>query len=224
MQERRFTGFFISAELINDKRLNWTDRIVFSEINALETNEKPCYASNEHFAKMLDVSERCIRTSINKLKEFKYIKYEGFDGKNRYLRVVKQGGSKLPSMEVNFREGGSKLPDDTLYNSFENTSESVARTREANADYKNIVLGCSTDLTIEQQKERMNIIQKELINSNDFKERIARRFGLKKEAINELIVKFLNDIWAKEDFYKPLSDVKKHCVSWIGLKTERKAV
>lgn len=223
-QTRRFTGFFISAALIEDSRLNWTDRIIFAEIDALETPENACFASNKHFADMLNITERSVINSINTLKACKYVYQDGFNGRVRQLRVSPEAGSLLHGRrEVNFTADVKHTSPRYIINLFENTNESDARTREA-SDFKNILLGCSKNLSLEDQKERMNLIQKELFNSNDFQERIMRRFGFKKEAIEPMIVNFLNDIWAKEDFYKPLSEVKKHCISWIGARTERRAV
>ena len=54
-ESRQFLGIWIPREIYLNKNLNWTDKILFVEINSLD-NERGCFASNDYFAEFLSVS------------------------------------------------------------------------------------------------------------------------------------------------------------------------
>jgi biotin operon repressor len=83
-QNRDFKGVWIPKEIYLNDDLNWTDKILFIEIDSLDNNHG-CFASNAYFAKFLRVSETTISTSISKLKALGLIYQESFNGRERVL-------------------------------------------------------------------------------------------------------------------------------------------
>ena len=83
--ERRFTGFFIPVDIIEHSKLNWTDRIVLVEIDALNINNNGCFANNKHFCELLEVDSRTIQRSIAKLESLGLIIIKNGASKNRRI-------------------------------------------------------------------------------------------------------------------------------------------
>ena len=81
MKERKFTGVFIPAKLYLDTNLSWIEKILIVEIEALTTKDKPCIASNEHFAKHLGISKDRISKIISSLVQQGYIHIKIFNDK-----------------------------------------------------------------------------------------------------------------------------------------------
>jgi DNA-binding Lrp family transcriptional regulator len=69
--------------VVEDQRLNWTDRAVFGEISSFVE----CYMSNETMAKLLGVSPDRVRKIIAMLRALGYVDQIGFDGRRRFLQA-----------------------------------------------------------------------------------------------------------------------------------------
>ena len=82
---RGFTGVFIPREVYLDDRLNWNERILLCEIDALDANGS-CFASNAYFAKFLGIAEANVSRAISRLKELGYVEQVSFDGRKRVLK------------------------------------------------------------------------------------------------------------------------------------------
>jgi len=76
----------IPIEVFGNKKLNYTDAIIFCLIELLDGN-KGCFAGNNYFAKVLDISKTSVSTSISKLIEFKYVNDVAFDGRKRTIKI-----------------------------------------------------------------------------------------------------------------------------------------
>jgi len=94
-ESRQFLGIWIPREIYLNKNLNWTDKILFVEINSLD-NERGCFASNEYFAEFLSVSTTTISTSISKLKNLGLIEQVSFDGRTRILKAALKQSENPP--------------------------------------------------------------------------------------------------------------------------------
>lgn len=70
--ERNFKGVWIPKEIWNDKDLNWSEKLLFVEIDSLD-NDNGCYANNEYFSKFFDLSKDRISKLISSLKFKGYI-------------------------------------------------------------------------------------------------------------------------------------------------------
>lgn len=84
----------IPANVRYDKELNANAKLLYSEITALSNKEGYCWASNDYFAKLYNVSKRSIIEWLNLLKDKKYIETKIFykEGTkeilNRYIRIL----------------------------------------------------------------------------------------------------------------------------------------
>ena len=66
-QERDFKGVWIPKEVWLDTRLSALDKIIFVEIDSLDSEEKGCFASNKYIAEFCQCSETKVSKSISLL-------------------------------------------------------------------------------------------------------------------------------------------------------------
>ena len=85
-QSRNFKGIWIPKEIWFDKELSLQEKLLFMEVDSLDTDKLGCIASNAYFAKFFGVSERQIQKHLRALKNKKYIREDMFDGRRRLLR------------------------------------------------------------------------------------------------------------------------------------------
>ncbi|MDM1464039.1 helix-turn-helix domain-containing protein [Myroides odoratimimus] len=84
-------GFWsiLTAEVRYDKRLKPNAKLLYSEISALTSRDGYCWAKNEYFAELYDVSPETISRWISQLKKYGYLLVEienksgGFERKIR---------------------------------------------------------------------------------------------------------------------------------------------
>lgn len=67
------TGIWIPIELIKNKDLDWTNRVLLSEILSLNQLKNGCHASNEFFAELLGINKSAASKRISQLKSLGYI-------------------------------------------------------------------------------------------------------------------------------------------------------
>lgn len=85
------TGLWIPVE-IELLPLSLTEKVLLSEIVSLDRVGE-CFASNEHFSKLLGVRSDSVSRLISKLKKAGYLKQIGFDGRKRKLLPTLPAGS-----------------------------------------------------------------------------------------------------------------------------------
>ncbi len=103
-ERREFKGYWLPVEVAQDPRLNWTDRLVFMEIDSFTSRQKDCFFSNEYLAEFVGCTRRTAIRAIVKLRQLGYIEQVRFDGRKRYLRtcfdpslLTQQSGQKRHS-------------------------------------------------------------------------------------------------------------------------------
>ncbi len=85
-----------------------------------------------------------------------------------------------------------------------------------NKDYLNLTTFVNPDeLTEDQKRERMIALHDELKNSQIWLDDVSRITHTKNSDTWNTIKIFLDELKAKDDFYKSIREVKKHCISWI---------
>lgn len=72
-QTKKSYGLYIPPEVLQNQELDCVDKVLLSEIIALHEKSKGCYASNEKFASMLNISSGRISKRINHLKTLGYL-------------------------------------------------------------------------------------------------------------------------------------------------------
>lgn len=61
----------------------------------------------------------------------------------------------------------------------------------------------------------------EIINSKIWTESIAMQKKIPWVQVIVFLDEFLNDLWLKQDFVKPIPEIKKHFISWLNIKIEK---
>lgn len=96
----------IPANVRYDKDLTPNAKLLFGEITALCNEKGFCWASNEYFADLYDVSTRSITSWISQLAKKNYIKIEVDVSGEKYERKIHLSST----LEENFHGGGRNLP------------------------------------------------------------------------------------------------------------------
>jgi len=86
-KKTQFTGVWVPERIISDKRLTVLEKLIASYVVSLCVTTDGCYASNEHLAKIFNVSTVWASNVINKLIKLEYCFLEKFDGRRRILRT-----------------------------------------------------------------------------------------------------------------------------------------
>ena len=66
----------IPAEVRYDKRLRANEKLMYGEITCLTQKEGYCYASNNYFASLYDVTPQAVSQWVSNLEKAGYIKLE----------------------------------------------------------------------------------------------------------------------------------------------------
>lgn len=66
----------LPAEVRYDENLSSTEKLIYAEITALSNKEGVCWARNQYFADLYNVSQDCIKKAIRNLKLNGYIQVE----------------------------------------------------------------------------------------------------------------------------------------------------
>ena len=70
-------GVFVPLEIWHISELNPNERVLLAEVASFNEQKKKCYATNKHFADLLQVSEQTARKYIYHLIELGYSKEGG---------------------------------------------------------------------------------------------------------------------------------------------------
>jgi len=88
---RRFEFILIPLKIAYCPYLTPTEKFLYSEIRSLDNEKTGCYASNDYFAKLLNVHKQSITNMIVKLKKAGIVIEESFNGRKRVLRTNDEG-------------------------------------------------------------------------------------------------------------------------------------
>ena len=114
---RDFKGVWIPKEIWHLKDLNITEKIVLSMVNTLSEQDEWCFANNEYFAKLLNLSKGRVSKIINILVKKGYLETnfsyytEMQKVEKRKIKVCIESGQKQPYPLVENNQGyGRKQP------------------------------------------------------------------------------------------------------------------
>lgn len=82
-------GIWVPVEILQDDNLTVTERFILSEIAQLSSLEDGCYASNNHFASLINITRQSASRAIKTLAEKGYISSEIIAGTRNHSRVIK---------------------------------------------------------------------------------------------------------------------------------------
>jgi hypothetical protein len=72
--ENKTKGMWIDIEIIKNRELDWTNKVLLSEIISLNKLERGCITSNESLGKLLSLHPGNVSKRISQLKDLGYIK------------------------------------------------------------------------------------------------------------------------------------------------------
>lgn len=132
----------IPANVRYDKNLTMAARMLYGEITALCNEKGYCWASNEYFAKLYDVSKKSISVWVSSLEQNGYVSVEMVykEGSkeivNRYIRlcVYPMEVNVNTPMEVNVKDN-TTLINTTLNNTFNNNTPEVPAKKTVDKPY-----------------------------------------------------------------------------------------
>ncbi len=122
------TGIWLPVELMENKELDWTNKILLVEIHSLHELPKGCIASNEYFGELLGITKASASKRITQLTKLEYIETKNIyekgmcigrliiptekknnKDKTKSIQEVKNGSSLKNHEVVPGRQGGSSL-------------------------------------------------------------------------------------------------------------------
>lgn len=128
--KRAFKGVWIPKEVwLSD--LTPMQKMLIAEIDSLD-GDKGCYASNEHLAKMMMVSEGRLANMLTELRKIGWLETHDFDGRNRSLKVTVKTSKRESSLHGNREVSLHEKREPTLHGNREqryygDASEEVER-------------------------------------------------------------------------------------------------
>lgn len=172
----------IPAEVRYDKNLTPNAKLLYGEITALTNKEGYCWASNNYFAELYNVSKTSISAWVSQLKEKGYIDieliYQGKEIKQRKITLYKK--SLIPIQEnlntpiqENFKENNTSI-NNTL-NIYKGMSKKVEEVFKEYVEHRKKLKAPMTDLAIakaisklnqmyDNEKDQIECIEQSIIN------------------------------------------------------------
>ena len=140
-------GIFVPLDIWNLGELHPNERVLLAEVLNFESQGKKCFASNAHFADLLNVSEATARGYVSKLCNAGFLVREG-DRYNRRLRKSAQTNAQIRADEcVNPRKRARKSTQTSAQNSAHNKTynNTLKNTLKESAQAREVVLPFQTD-------------------------------------------------------------------------------
>lgn len=135
---RDFKGIWIPKEIWLDTKLNWSEKILLTEIDSL-SNLGECFATNDYFAEFMGLSKSHISRIVSQLSDKKYLaikliyKPKTKQVEKRVLTVVKMGGYTQKCVE------GIRINADTpIRINAEDNNTSINNTINNNVELNNL--------------------------------------------------------------------------------------
>lgn len=161
-------GLWIPKEILDDEQLDWTNKILLSEIYSLSKLEKGCFASNQYFGDFLGIEKSAASKRISKLKKLGYIscrnvpKGQEIDhriitrsNRHKNMDVVpkKRGGSSRKTRGVVPTEQGGSSTGNTINTT---TNTDIKKQLEIHNNTGPSILGNKVEKKPKSQLEVMN--------------------------------------------------------------------
>lgn len=140
-------GIFVPLDIWNLGELHPNERVLLAEVLNFEAQGKECFASNAHFADLLNVSEATARGYISKLCNAGFLVREG-DRYNRRLRKSAQTSAQIRADEcVNSRKRTRKSTQTSAQNSAHNKTDNktLKESYKESAHTREVVLPFQTE-------------------------------------------------------------------------------
>jgi biotin operon repressor len=173
-KNKQTKGIWIPEEIKVDKKLDWTNKALLSEIYSLCDLPDGCIASDNHFGKLLGIKRPSVNKRVNKLEELGYITATNhYKGKLCIGRTITKGSSVkkhtvVPEVDnVSSHDSQVVVLEVEDVSSLENTTNTLT----------------NSDLTIQETIQNTGEVKNSAMSMNEF---LNSRF---EELIFELVEK-----------------------------------
>jgi biotin operon repressor len=216
-KDRQVKGIWIPIDIWKDDNLNWSEKILFIEIDSFTSNKKDCFISNEYISKLLGVSETSANKILSSLIKKGYVIKTAFDGRRRFVKSALTININQPCEKV---QGSIEFNDNILNidtnidNNKEDIDLSISKKNDSfNFKQELLKLGVSEDVATDWMK-----IRKKAANSERAFNRIKHEIELTGVPANDCITLCADKGWLgfeAEWFFKikgksmPAYDVNK---------------
>ncbi len=192
-------GIWIPEEIKVDKKLDWTNKALLSEIYSLCELPDGCIASDNHFGKLLGIGRTSVNKRVNKLEELGYITAKNdYKGKLCIGRTITKGSSNKKHTIVppvsNSSSDDVKLvvPEVEVDSSVENTTNtstisgiSIQKPIQYTGQSLNSGMSMNEFLTNRLEELAVEAVDKSSLGENIFFYAEPATIGLFKEAVSE---------------------------------------
>lgn len=126
--KRNFQGVWIPAAIWLDRSLSITEKVMLVEINSLETSDRGCYASNDHFSEFFGLSKSRVSELISGLASKDLVRVD----------LIREG-KQIVGRQIWMTENGRLLtggftPSERATTSSENTHTPLRKTRRPSSE------------------------------------------------------------------------------------------
>ena len=182
----------IPAEVRYNKKLNSSQKLFYSEITSLTHKTGECWASNNYFARLYEVSPSTISNWVKTLEKEQFISVEYVKKGNEIeKRIIKITGiqnidyvfNKLDGGSQNIEEGYSKnlKENNTSINNINNNNKEINKERKENIEsvvrYLNLTLGTKYRATTQSIVKHINARFEEGYTLDDFFDVIENKYA-----------------------------------------------
>lgn len=192
METQEFKGIWIPKEICDLENLGWTEKIILSEILAF-SKQNECYATNEHFSKLLKIRKDSVSRTICKLVKQGYlnstIKYKT-DKKEVLQRILKL--NKNLSLDKNIDVSLCSNADTSMH------------------ECQNIVGTQAFTPSAQMPNRKYNINNNKKINNTYAQSSVHTEIWIQDETILEKFERFYNAYPKKKSKGKALNWFKTH--------------
>jgi hypothetical protein len=210
-KNKQTKGIWIPEEIKVDKKLDWTNKALLSEIYSLCDLPDGCIASDNHFGKLLGIKRPSINKRVNKLEELGYINATNhYKGKlcigrtiTKVSSVKKQTvvpevdnvsshDSQVVVLEV---EDVSSLENTT--NTFTNSDLTIQETIQYTGEVKNSAMSMNQLLNSRFEELIFELVEKSSLGESIFFYTEPENLDMFRDAVDEEEYKLIYPILVK---------------------------
>jgi biotin operon repressor len=199
MKKNNSKGIWIPEEIKVDKKLDWTNKALLTEIYSLCELANGCIASDNHFGKLLGIKRPSVNKRVNKLEELGYIVAKNhFKGKLCIGRTITKGSSVKKHSVVPKEEDVSSLNSQEVVlevvedSSLANTTNAfnisdliIQETIQYTSEFKNSAMSMNQFLNSSYEELILELVAKSSLGEDIFFYTEPANLDMFKDAVDE---------------------------------------
>ena len=192
-------GIWIPEEIKVDKKLDWTNKALLSEIYSLCELPDGCIASDNHFGKLLGIKRPSVNKRVNKLEELGYITAKNhYKGKLCIGRTITKGSSVkkhtiVPEVDnVSSHDSQEVVLEVEEVSSLENTTNTltnsdiiIQETIQYTGEVKNSAMSMNQFLNSRYEELIFELVEKSSLGQDVFFYTEPANLGMFRDAVDE---------------------------------------